>query len=215
MSERQQINLYQPLADESSQPFSARTASLAIAAVAAAIVLIWAYGSWEISRLQNSVNALTERQRRQDEAVAAAGSMHAARANPAELQAQIKELSAEIALRRKALARLKQGAEGRRTGFAAALEGLARRNVQGLWLSRLVLSGSSDMTLEGTALDADLVPRYLHGLSADPSLAGEHFDELVIERKNGLRFRARSNNTDAQDPPEQALQPTPPPPGIS
>jgi len=215
MNERQQVNLYQPVADESGQPFSARTAGFAIAAVVGAVVLIWGYGTWEISRLQTSVDTLTERQRREDEAVAAAGSMHAARANPEELQARIKELTGEIVLRRKALERLKQGAEGRRTGFAAPLEGLARRHVEGLWLSRLVLSGSAGMTLEGTTLDADLVPRYLHGLSADPSLAGEHFDELVIERKNGLKFRARSNNDGAHDPPEQALQAASAPPGIS
>jgi len=209
MSERQQVNLYQPVADVSRQPFSARTATFAVAAIAAAIVLIWGYGTWEVSRLQRSVDTLSERQHAEEQAVAAAGSVHAARANPEELQAQIKDLTADIALRRKALERLKQGAEGRRTGFAPALEGLARRHVDGLWLSHLVLSGSVGMTLEGTTLDADLVPRYLHGLSADPALAGEHFDELLIERKKrpadsnaeprsqvsggvGLRFRAQS-----------------------
>ena len=211
MSERQQVNLYQPVADESRQPFSARTAGLAIAAIAGAIVLIWGYGAWEVSRLQRSVDNLNERQHAQEAAVAAAGSIHAARADPQELQAQIKDLTTEIALHRKALERLKQGAEGRRTGFAPALEGLARRHVDGLWLSHLALSGSAGMTLEGTTLDADLVPRYLHGLSADPALAGERFDELVIERKKhapapgeepqsqvaggvGLKFRAQSNN---------------------
>jgi len=65
-------------------------------------------------------------------------------------------------------------------------------------------------------LDADLVPRYLRGLSADPSLAGEHFDELVIERKNGLKFHARSNTGDgAQEAPQQALQAPTAPPGVS
>jgi hypothetical protein len=41
MSERQQVNLYQPVADESRQPISARTAGLAIAAMAGTIVVIW------------------------------------------------------------------------------------------------------------------------------------------------------------------------------
>jgi hypothetical protein len=218
MSERQQVNLYQPVADASNQPFSARTAGFAIAAMAGTIVLIWGYGAWQVSRLQSSVEELSARQRKEDEAVAALGSMHAARANPEELQARIKELTGQIALRRKALERLKQGGEGRRTGFAPALEGLARSHVEGLWLSHLVLSGSAGMTLEGTTLDADLVPRYLHGLSADPALSGERFDELVIERKNGLKFRARSNLDNGSaggDAPQQALQAAPAPPGVS
>jgi len=138
--------------------------------------------------LQRSVDTLSERQHAEEQAVAAAGSVHAARANPEELQAQIKDLTADIALRRKALERLKQGAEGRRTGFAPALEGLARRHVDGLWLSHLVLSGSVGMTLEGTTLDADLVPRYLHGLSADPALVNRHFPELDFGMSGGRRL---------------------------
>lgn len=210
MGERQQINLYQPAEDLSRRPFSARVAAFSLCAVLVALVGIWAYGSWQLKQVQQAVTALAQQQRLQQNTVDTAGAMHAARANPEQLQAQVKELTAEVILRRRALELLRAGAEGRAVGFSARLAGLARRHVEGLWIDRVVLSGSSDtMTLEGVALGADLVPRYLRDLAHDPALAGARFDELVIERpvraatgaetrepraapRNSMRFRAQS-----------------------
>jgi Tfp pilus assembly protein PilN len=218
MAERQQINLYQPAADLSRQPFSARAAVLCVSAVLVAVLGIWAYGSWQVSRMQKAVTALEQQQRHQEDTLNAAGAIHAARAKPAQLEAQIRELTAELATRRLALTRLHSGAEGETVGFSARLSGLARRHVEGLWIDHIVLSGSAEtMTLEGVALDADMVPRYLRDLAQDPALTGARFDELVIERPvaraakgeeaaaqvdsraalpaKGMRFRAESQVT--------------------
>lgn len=201
MGERQQINLYQPVDDLSRRPFSSRAAAFAVGAVFAALLAIWAYGSWQVGRLQRSVTALEELQRRQEDRVNAAGAMHAARANPQQLEARIKELTGEVATRRRALELLRGGTEGGKVGFSRRLAGLARRHVDGLWIDHIVLTGSPHaMTLEGVALDADLVPRYLGDLAHDPALVGARFDQLLIERPsahsatphNGMRFRAQS-----------------------
>lgn len=230
MGERQQINLYQPAADEGRRPFSARAAGLTLGAVLVTLLGIWAYGTWQVGRVQTAVDTLAQQQRHQEDAVSVAGTMHAARANPEQLQAQIKELTAEIGIRRRALDLLRAGAEGRPTGFSARLAGLARRHIDGLWIEHLALSGSTGtMTLEGVALEADLVPRYLSDLSKDPALAGARFDELVIERptravtedepapqatqlkaaravipRNSMRFRAESNALQPAQHPGQA-----------
>src|SRR5579872_1382602 len=103
MGERQQINLYQPVADLSRRPFSSRAAALTVGAVFAALLAIWTYGSWQVSRLQRSVTALEELQRRQQDRVNAAGAMHAARANPEQLEARITQLTGELATHRRAL----------------------------------------------------------------------------------------------------------------
>ncbi len=207
MSERQQINLYQPVADLSRRPFSSRAAALTVSAVFAALIAIWAYGSWQVSRLQRSVTALEGLQRRQQDRVNAAGAMHAARANPEQLEARIKELTGELATRHRALELLRGGTEGGKSGFSRRLAGLARQHVEGLWIDHIVLTGSSRaMTLEGIALDADLVPRYLGDLAHDPALVGARFDQLLIERpgahsatpRNGMRFRAQSTPAVAQ-----------------
>ena len=38
------------------------------------------------------------------------------------------------------------------------------------------------MSVAGSAIDPDLVPRYLHGLAAERALEGVRFDEFAIER---------------------------------
>jgi hypothetical protein len=63
------------------------------------------------------------------------------------------------------------------------MEALARRHVDGLWIDKLVLSGTNgSMSLSGATLDADIVPVYLQSLARDSVLSGTRFDEFVIER---------------------------------
>ncbi|HEY4214752.1 MAG TPA: hypothetical protein VGM84_24960 [Steroidobacteraceae bacterium] len=203
MADRQQINLYQPTAGEGKRPFSARAAAISIAVVVASVLGIWGYGTWEVSRVQRSVSALEQQKQRQDVAVTAVDSIHAARANPAQLQAQVKELTAQVDIRRHALELLQQGAEGDASGFSGRLSSLAHSHVDGLWIDHVVLSGSDGtMTLEGIAADADLVPRFLNGLSRDHSLSGVRFEQLAIERSRttpasgSLHFRVQSRPED-------------------
>ena len=204
MAERQQINLYQPASGEGKRPFSARAAAICVAIVVASVLVIWGYGSWEVSRVQRSVNALEQQKQRQDAAVTAVDSIHAARANPELLQAQVKELTAQVNIRRHALELLQHGVEGGASGFSGRLASLAHSHVDGLWIDHVVLWGSDGtMTLEGVAADADLVPRYLNGLSRDHSLSGVRFEQLAIERSRttatagALHFRVQSRPEDA------------------
>jgi len=205
MAERQQINLYQPAADLSRRPFSARAAVLCVSAVLVAVLGIWAYGSWQVRQMQKAVTALELQQRHQEDTLNAVGAIHAARSKPEQLQAQIKALITTLATRKQALALLHSGAEGPTAGFSARLSGLARRHVEGLWIDHIVLSGSSEtMTLEGTALDADMVPRYLRDLAQDPALTGARFDELIIERPVA---RAAKGEEPAAQPESRAVVP--------
>ncbi len=213
MLDRQQINLYQPIAEQGGRDFSAKAAGLAVLTVFVSMLGIWGYGTWQVAHVQALVQTLEQQQKQQQDALAQIASMHAARANPEQLQAQIKELTAELSTRHRALMLLRNGAAGRTVGFSPSLTALARGHVDGLWIQHLLLSGTvGRMTLEGVAMDADLVPVYLQGLGKDPVLAGARFDDLVIEqpprtsrqenesqpthppaRRDGLRFRAESS----------------------
>ncbi len=204
MGERQQINLYQPAAGEGRRPFSARAAGASVAVVVASVLGIWGYGTWEVNQVQRSVAALELQKQRQEAAVSAADSIHAARANPEQLQAKVKELTAQVGGRRRALELLQRGAVGAASGFSSKLASLARSHVDGLWIDHIALSGSDGtMTLEGVAAEADLVPRYLSSLSKDHSLSGVRFEQFAIERpqataaSGSLHFRVQSRPGDA------------------
>jgi hypothetical protein len=67
------------------------------------------------------------------------------------------------------------------------MEALARRQIDGLWLDQMILSGTNGgMTLRGETIDPDVVPQYLRSLAAEPALAGTRFDDFIIERPSKL-----------------------------
>lgn len=179
---RQQVNLYQQTAP-AWRPFGSATLVLALVAVGCCLTIIWAFGTWQVTRLQQSVDALQRQQAAQQAAFSALGSLQADGANPADLQARIQKLGAELAARERALTLLQGGAVGSTKGFSAQLAALARHPMAGLWLRRIALSDlTGSMSLAGEALDPDTVPRYLRALASERVLAGLRFDRLVIER---------------------------------
>jgi hypothetical protein len=195
---RQQINLYQPILREEPKIFGAKAALRALAAVAALLVLTGGYGTYRVMRLEQATQALRGQASHQEEIFSSASVMSASRATSVELTARVKRAEEEVAGRTRALELLRAGAAGRTAGFAARLEALARRHVDGVWIDRMALSGSTAaMSLGGATFDPDLVPRFLQALSQESVLAGARFDQFAIERPrekaNGqVRFTASS-----------------------
>jgi hypothetical protein len=181
---KQQINLYQPVADASRAPFSIRTAVLLTVVTAAGLVSIWGYGLWRVQRLAKTVHLLQQQQQHQVQTLEILTSARATNLTPEQLAARVNALSAEVALHSQALALLRGGAAGQTTGFSNDLSALARHAVEGLWIHRVDLSGVGEprMSLSGVAVDPALVPGYLHGLRAEPALTGLRFDVFTIER---------------------------------
>lgn len=181
---KQQINLYQPVADASKAPFSIRTAVLLTVVTVIGVVSIWGYGLWRVQRLARTVNLLQEQQQHQTQTLELLTSARATNLTPEQLAARVGALSAEVTQHSQALALLRGGAAGQTTGFSRDLSALARHSVEGLWIHRVDLSGVGEprMSLNGIAVDPTLVPGYLRDLRAEPALAGLRFAVFTIER---------------------------------
>lgn len=177
----QQVNLYQPILGAERRLFSARTIGIALAVFAVSLVGLTAYGSRRIGRIEHDVHEIEQRQianlamaERVGQAVRPAESM-------AELEAAAKTLSADIDGRRRVLEIVRRDGDSTATGFAARLEALAQRQLDGVWLTAIVVgSGDGRLAMRGAASDPALVPAYLTGLAAEPALKGVRFDRLTI-----------------------------------
>jgi len=179
---RQQVNLYQETAPP-WRPFGSATLALALAAVSGCLAVIWGYGTWQVDHLQRAVGALQRQQQAQQAMLSALGSLPGGDGSATDLQSRIQELDAELAARERALALLQGATVGSTSGFSAALAALARHPVPGLWLRQITLSDlTGSMSLTGEAMDPDRVPRYLHALGTERTLAGMRFDRLAIQR---------------------------------
>lgn len=179
---RQQINLYQETAP-AWRPFGSATLTLTAVAVCGCFVVIWAFGTWQIDRLQRAVADLQRQQGAQQTMLSSLGSLTAAGSNADDLKSRVQALSTELAARERALALLQAGAAGNTSGFSAPLAALARHPMPDLWLRQIILSDLTGATsLAGQVVDPDRLPRYLHVLATEPALANIRFDSLVIER---------------------------------
>jgi hypothetical protein len=180
---RQQVNLYQPVASEERKPFASAALGVAAGAVVISLLAMWVYGTRQIAGLERAVEAMRQQAQLQEQTLSAAGAVQSARLSPEQAQARVKVLSETVAAHRHALERLRNGAAGDKTGFAPRMEALARRHTEGLWLDRVVFSGTTGaMSVGGATLNPDLVPRYLRALSGESALTGTRFDEFMIER---------------------------------
>jgi hypothetical protein len=179
----QQVNLYQPILGAEKHLFSARAIGIGLALLALCLCGLTALDSWRSGRVERSLALLEKQQTAQ---LALAESTSAAlhpHVSLAELDGQAKNLSADIAARERALELVRLGAASPITGFAARLEALARRQIDGLWLHDIVLgSGEGRLALRGSSLDPKLVPAYLGAISQERALAGVHFDKLTMRR---------------------------------
>jgi hypothetical protein len=100
-----------------------------------------------------------------------------------ELPAQALELIADIAARERALNLVNRDTASPATGFAARLEALGRRQIDGLWL-RIIVVGSGDglLALQGATVDRRLVPQYLAALAEEHAFDGVRFDKLAMRQ---------------------------------
>jgi hypothetical protein len=179
----QQVNLYQPILRAEKHLFSARAIGIGLMLLAACLVTLGGFGAWRTTRVERSIAELEKRQAAELALVERAGASLQPGKSLAELDAQAKELTAELAARQRALDIVRQGTASPATGFAARLEALARRQIEGLWLRDIVV-GSSDgrLALRGDTVDAKLVPAYLSAISQEHALAGVRFDKLSMHR---------------------------------
>jgi hypothetical protein len=179
----QQVNLYQPILGAEKRLFSARAIGIGLGLLAACLGSLGAFGLWRTGRAERAIASLESREAAQLAAVERAGLTLQPHKSLAELDADAKGLSADIAARQRALDLVRLGAASPETGFAARLEALGRRQVDGLWLHNVVVgSGTGRLAMRGSALDAGLVPRYLASLAEEKALAGVRFDRLTLRR---------------------------------
>jgi len=107
------------------------------------------------------------------------------------LVAANKRLSEKLNARKKMIGALDTVVVKDDDGFSAILLSLARQKQNNMWLNSIYLGASGkDMRLEGSALNADLVPSYLQKLRQESSFLGRTFTlfELETDPENAKRF---------------------------
>lgn len=97
------------------------------------------------------------------------------------LVAELKRREREADDKSRVLDLLSGESVGNTDGFSAHLAALGRRHPSGLWLENIqIASGGRQLLLAGRTLQANLVPKFLSALQAEPALAGTAFATFTM-----------------------------------
>ena len=157
----QQVNLYQPIFREEQKLFSATTIGAGLGIIAAGLVLIALYSSWQISKLNRELQAIEAQNQIHAKLVEASNSLFENGETEKALTSRVNTLAFELDRRQQALRYLGSGNVSAHGGFATRMEALAREQIDGLWLKGATFTAESGrFALTGSAVNAELVPLY-------------------------------------------------------
>jgi len=198
---RQQVNLLAPMYRKQRALFSSRVSIGICLLVGAALALIYLATIWRGSTVAGEYTRLVATRDTATRRVNDLATQLQVQANPA-LEAEVAALSQERDRKAQALAALSLREAGGTTGFSPQFIGLARQRINGLWLTRIELSGAQ-LALQGVALSEELIPRYLRRLGGEEVFAGTSFQQARLDRAadgGELRFELRTQATGGGTP---------------
>lgn len=185
----QEVNLYQPQSRGVRGVLGARSTVTLLGIVGATLLGLWLFAWWQVRGLRDAVQVVRNQQEAQAVTSAAQGPELDGLTDE-ELDALVARLAGSVDARSRALGLLAAESHAGPRGFSTRLRAFGERHIDGIWLDRLTLGATvASVSVSGSALSPDSVPRYLRSLAQDPALRGGQIDDFVIE-KPGARAKA-------------------------
>jgi hypothetical protein len=179
----QQVNLFQPILGAEKRLFSARAIGASLVITLICLAGQGGFEFWRTGRIERSVDEVEHQEASNLQmAERASAALRPIKTLP-QLDGDARDLSADIETRGRALEIVRRGSVSASSGFAARLEALARQQLDGIWLGRILLgSGESRLAIQGGTTDRNLLPTYLTALAQEGALDGVRFDTLSMRR---------------------------------
>jgi hypothetical protein len=180
---KQRIELYQDRFRAGRRLLPARQIVWTGALCALLLGLIFGWEQVSAAGEARALNALREEAAHAAQRIVQLAETHPpARADRA-LQEEVDRRNSEREVRSELLRLLSSQSLGNTQGFSPYLTALARRRVDGVWLSEIRLAeGGRELRLAGAALEPELVPRLLQYLRDEAPFAGTTFRRMRVER---------------------------------
>jgi hypothetical protein len=178
----QEINLYQPVSKGVRGALSANSTRATLIIVGATLLSLWGFASWQVDRLRDATLVVRNQVQAQAAWAATQGPELQALSDE-QLEALLAQLNAQIDSKSRALSLVGSESTAGAHGFSARLRAFGERHIDGIWLDHLTLGATvASVSIAGSTLSPDSVPRYLRSLAADPALRGGQIDEFIIEK---------------------------------
>ena len=180
---RQQINLYRDELIDRAEPLKGKQAGLILFVALVIILFLGGFGYWRGQEMESQRALLESQQQQMQSDIRTLEQQFPVRHVSPLLQQRVTRLEQESRELGQTLDFVLMREQGRNSEMLAALEGLAQRRHNGLWLSQVRLSRQGlDVELSGRAFHPELVPEYLQWLINEGVFAGMTFSHLRLAR---------------------------------
>ena len=180
---QQQVNLFQAQFRPQKNPYSAASMAMVLGFFLLALGGLFAYSQYQLLSLETGLARLDSNIENRHAQLASLVSQLPTAAKSKLLESEIARLKKELETRREIRNALASHSLENKRLFSALLESLARKHVQGTWLTRVSISeGGEALAFEGKTFASELVPLYIQSLSSEKSFAGLSFNVLQLQR---------------------------------
>lgn len=199
----QQINLFNPIFLKQKKIFTVVPMAQALGVLLLGCLAMVYYGNRQVSVLARESETLKTRLASKQERMAAVDAEFAPRKKSAELEAELAYTQAHLQALREVSDILKRGDLGNTQGYAEYFRAFSRQSVSGLWLTGVSITGAgNEITLQGRAMQAPLIPNYILRLKGESVMQGKTFGSLEIAQPVPVAASQGGGQADAPPAPK-------------
>lgn len=195
----QQINLYSAEFRPATNAFQSMFMFQAAGVLVSVLILIFAFAHSGVTNTDRELEIVARQEAAALERLANVRPLITSITGEKSWSQQLEDAGRMLAERQAVLSLIQGTTLGDTKGFSGQLRALARQDVDGIWLTRFVLSALGDQTrIEGRALRAELIPLYVQDLTAEPAFAKQRFHRFQIDKPNDDKQTALTFSMDSQ-----------------
>ena len=181
-----QINLLNPLLKKQPSYFSLSTMLQALGFIIVGSLLFYGYAVYQERQLDKQFKEDTKRFEAEKARMMLLEAEFSPQKTNQEMQEEIRQFEKKLNTQSELIETLKSSAGGNTTGYSEYLRAFSRQTIQGLWLTGFKVTGDgAEISLNGAALNPELLPAYIQRLGKEQIMHGKTFATLQIKAAAG------------------------------
>ena len=161
-----------------------------------ALIILLALGTvygidvWQMRTLTDGLAKLKDQETERLDHLEGLSKQFPPRRKSIQLEQKIETLETQLNQKTEVIDRFTDRKQGNTSGFSPYLEGLARQSIPNLWLKGIhIQNGGEQLSINGSALEAAQVPRYLRRLAEEEVYTGKEFRMFNLSRPEDEPWR--------------------------
>jgi hypothetical protein len=178
----QQINLFSPVFLQKQKYFSSLAIAQATAVLLVAAIGMSVFTGYRLKALVREAKASDDRLARAEAQLKDVTGRLSPKEKSKALEEQIKRAELELKAEERVRDFLRTGELGNTRGYSEFFRAFSRQIGDGIWLTGFTIVGpGTEMSVDGRALRADLIPAYIGRLGNEPVMQGKTFAAIDMK----------------------------------